>query len=758
MPWTNKQTIIRNTWGGGSGDVVWPTSSTDTALVRFDSTTGKIIQNGIITETDTGELDNVNWVQFDTTPTALTPTEGLLQWNVDENTLNLWMSWGDVTQQIGQETFIYAKNQTGSTLTNGKVAMFAGAVWASGRVKVQYGIANWTLLSEYTMWIFTEDIADWTDGFVTTFGKVRWVDTTGTPYGETWAEWDILYLSPTTAGSLTKVKPQAPNLQITVCAVVNVHAVNGVLFVRPTWKTKFTDLDDVNGTPLTTTGQIAVWDQTNWYFDFTSNVSDFASTSHTHSIANVTGLQTALDSKATPADISTAISNLVDTAPWTLDTLNELANALWDDPNFSTTVTTSLWNKVDKNTTIVWSTKTKITYDAKGLVTAWADATTADIADSTNKRYVSDAQLTVIGNTSGTNTGDNAVNSLYSWLSTSKQNADAWLTSISALTWVWYVKETATDTFSLVSTIPNTDITWLGTLSTQSGTFSGTHSGTSSGTNTGDQTSIVGITGTKAQFDTAVTDGDFMYVGDAPTAHTHLLANITDVTMTVANLNSLDDGVNSTLHFHDTDRARANHTGTQLSSTISDFTEASQDAVGAMIDTTLVYVDGTPLLTRSALTGAITASQGSNATALGSFTTAQLNTALSDNDVATGGGTATGTNTGDQSLFSTIAVSGQSNVVADSTSDTLTLVAGTNITITTNATTDEITINATGGWSLTTQDEGVTLSTSVTTLNFTGAGVTASGAGATATINIPWGWGGSATPYEMLRQTQFLPF
>lgn len=55
----------------------------------------------------------------------------------------------------------------------------------------------------------------------------------------------------------------------------------------------------------------------------------------------------------------------------------------------------------------------------------------------------------------------------------------------------------------------------LGTLATQSGTFSGT----SSGTNTGDQTSIVGITGTKAEFDTAVSDGNILYVGDAPTAH-----------------------------------------------------------------------------------------------------------------------------------------------------------------------------------------------------------------------------------------------
>ena len=60
-------------------------------------------------------------------------------------------------------------------------------------------------------------------------------------------------------------------------------------------------------------------------------------------------------------------------------------------------------------------------------------------------------------------------------------------------------------------------------------------------------------------------------------------------------------------------------------------------------------------------------------------------------------GTLSGTNTGDQNLFSTIAVSGQSNVVADSTGDTLTLVAGTNVTITTDPSTDSVTINASSG-------------------------------------------------------------
>jgi hypothetical protein len=66
---------------------------------------------------------------------------------------------------------------------------------------------------------------------------------------------------------------------------------------------------------------------------------------HTHIISDVTGLQTALDSKATPANITTAIANLVGSSPATLDTLNELASALGNDPNFATTVTNLIATK-----------------------------------------------------------------------------------------------------------------------------------------------------------------------------------------------------------------------------------------------------------------------------------------------------------------------------------------------------------------------------------------------------------------------------
>ena len=48
------------------------------------------------------------------------------------------------------------------------------------------------------------------------------------------------------------------------------------------------------------------------------------------------------------ADIAAAVASLIDAAPTTLDTLNELAASLADDPNFATTVTNALALKADK--------------------------------------------------------------------------------------------------------------------------------------------------------------------------------------------------------------------------------------------------------------------------------------------------------------------------------------------------------------------------------------------------------------------------
>lgn len=83
----------------------------------------------------------------------------------------------------------------------------------------------------------------------------------------------------------------------------------------------------------------------------------------TPTISSVNGLQAALDAKETPSEAQakattalndaksytdTAISNLVATAPGTLDTLNELASALGNDPNFATTITNLIAERAKK--------------------------------------------------------------------------------------------------------------------------------------------------------------------------------------------------------------------------------------------------------------------------------------------------------------------------------------------------------------------------------------------------------------------------
>ena len=70
------------------------------------------------------------------------------------------------------------------------------------------------------------------------------------------------------------------------------------------------------------------------------------------------GVQASLskaDSAVQPAGLTAAINGLVDAAPGALDTLNELAAALGDDPNIAATVTSSLGLKADKSEVVLLS-------------------------------------------------------------------------------------------------------------------------------------------------------------------------------------------------------------------------------------------------------------------------------------------------------------------------------------------------------------------------------------------------------------------
>jgi hypothetical protein len=249
--------------------------------VVFNPITGKIDYidqedlSGYVNHGADGEgTEDLDYVQLNDDYTA-TGTEpiGRIYWNKDDQTADVRLT-DDVTGQLFQEMFYDGINQTGSLIPDGTPVMFAGALGASGKVKIQPAIADGSLNSSWIMGITTEAMPNGELGKITVFGKLRGIQTNGANFGETWVDGDIIYVG-TTAGTLTNVQPQAPNQNIEVAAVITAHATMGTLLVRPTWRSKINELSDVDGTAHDTTGQILVYDQVRKVWDADYNINNY---------------------------------------------------------------------------------------------------------------------------------------------------------------------------------------------------------------------------------------------------------------------------------------------------------------------------------------------------------------------------------------------------------------------------------------------------------------------------------------------------
>ena len=193
-----------------------------------------------------------------------------LTWNNTDGTLDLGLKGGDVTLQIGQESVIRVVNKTGANLLESEYkAVRIRRVDEGGaqgqRLAIVLAQANNDANSVDTLGLVTENINNNQEGFITTSGLVRNVDTTGTLQGETWADGDALYLSPTTAGAITKVKPQAPQHTVTVGYVVYAHVNNGKIFVKVD---NGYEIDELHNVRITTSslssGDLLVYSSSIW--------------------------------------------------------------------------------------------------------------------------------------------------------------------------------------------------------------------------------------------------------------------------------------------------------------------------------------------------------------------------------------------------------------------------------------------------------------------------------------------------------------
>lgn len=243
----------------GAGDVVGAASSTDNAVVRFDGTTGKVIQNSTVTLDDNGNFANVNALGFDTTPGTLPTAAGSMYWDTGNGSPSVVLD-ADVTLQLGQEQLCLVYNNTGSTITNGSVVAVTGA--QGQRPSVVLADADSEPLSANTLGIATEDIANGAEGFVTTFGFVRGINTSAITAGAP------IYLSQT-AGGFTATRPSAPAHTVALGWVIKSNASSGEIFVNINNGWELDELHNVlitspaSGNTLIYDASVGVWKNAN---------------------------------------------------------------------------------------------------------------------------------------------------------------------------------------------------------------------------------------------------------------------------------------------------------------------------------------------------------------------------------------------------------------------------------------------------------------------------------------------------------------
>ena len=150
---------------------------------------------------------------------ATTLAAGRLWYDNVTGSLNFGMGGGQITQQVGEEFFRYGKASAAISDTYLQAVYKTGTVGASGVITFAPTVAGITR-ADSILGIATESIALNGFGRITISGVVRGIDTTGSVYGETWADNDDIWYNPVTGG-LTKIEPVAPNIKLRLGTVIN---------------------------------------------------------------------------------------------------------------------------------------------------------------------------------------------------------------------------------------------------------------------------------------------------------------------------------------------------------------------------------------------------------------------------------------------------------------------------------------------------------------------------------------------------------
>jgi hypothetical protein len=211
-------------------DSVVADSSTDTLTlvagtnvsITTDATTDSITINSAGNYTNVDSITYPDYITFDTTPEASSTATGTMYWDSGDGLPKVILN-PNVEIGVGQTQVALVKNATGSAIDKGKVVYINGA--QGQRPTIALADADAETTSSKTLGLTSESIADGAEGFVTTFGVLRGVDTFGLTEGS------ALWLSSTAGGYQTSI-PAEPAHLVFVGYVVKAHATAGEIFVN----------------------------------------------------------------------------------------------------------------------------------------------------------------------------------------------------------------------------------------------------------------------------------------------------------------------------------------------------------------------------------------------------------------------------------------------------------------------------------------------------------------------------------------------
>lgn len=189
-----------------------------------------------------GSIFNPNSIHFYTTASGVTQV-GQLGWDDGYGTLDLMLKGGNVNVELGQENVVLVYNGNGTTLNKGEVVFVSGS--QGNRPAVNRAIGTTDGYSATTLGFAAEPIPAGAEGYVTTFGFINNINTSGTTGGTP------VWLSPTTPGGWTTTKPQAPQHTVLLGYIVRVHNTVGSIFTHISNGWEIGELHDVRETTTT---------------------------------------------------------------------------------------------------------------------------------------------------------------------------------------------------------------------------------------------------------------------------------------------------------------------------------------------------------------------------------------------------------------------------------------------------------------------------------------------------------------------------